>query len=862
MTRILVVAAATALSLSACKFLDPTSDLDTTIDLPDGGIIGTIPEGGYVGPDGRPALGGKVGDACTRDLDCRRGAACSEGTCAPTPTAAVDTGCVLSAECAEGLSCTIPTECYTENGPDPLKCGLARCRPSELRPEDADCTEFGQCARGLRCNLLGFTGVCEPEGTADIAQPCEAHSDCRDPLLCMPGSARTGATVPTCQIPAYAGQDLFLPDVECTEEPAETPFSVYFHVPGGAVEKDFYTLPFPSDIRRTASGTIDMSGHPNPGVIYLGGAIIDQYVQAAERLEGFSTNPAIYFRFTKNPDFGTLIGDGPDTSLYFVNIDRDSPGYGNRVAMRWSVTTGRGKFICPRYMAVRPAWSTPLEPDTTYAVFVTNNLRGGEGEIPTPQADFAAVIGDSAPSEARLERAWRAYEPLRDYLVDKEIGADTLLAAAVFTTMDPTAEVPAIRAGIRAQPAPTLQDVTVCGAGVTSPCDDGERGACVNPAGLTEIHARLRVPVWQHGTRPYLLEDDGGNFVFEGGQAVPSGSTEDICVSMTIPQGPMPEGGWPVVMYAHGTGGSFVSHLQDGTAGRVASINLGEGDPVRMVSISLDGAQHGPRRGDSDLSAETLFYNFLNPLTAVGNVQQGAADYFGLTYFLETASIDVPGLDDPVRFDPTQLYYFGHSQGATVGGLFAAYERSLQGAIFSGAGGSLVLSLLNKTSPEDIAGGVAFVLTDGGTSPYPVNDMDPLLALLQMVIDPVDPLNYARLYFARPPSEEVAGIHMFQSYGFGDTYSPEPNQDAFAKATAAQLPQPSVGNLQGFSTTEYPVSGNRFANGAPTTAVVVPAQPNGYDGHFVIFRDAELTRQSMEFLGTAVRDGVPTVTRR
>jgi hypothetical protein len=213
-------------------------------------------------------------------------------------------------------------------------------------------------------------------------------------------------------------------------------------------------------------------------------------------------------------------------------------------------------------------------------------------------------------------------------------------------------------------------------------------------------------------------------------------------------------------------------------------------------------------------------------------------------------------------FDTQNFYFFGHSQGATVGGLFAPYEETLNAAIFSGAGGGLVLSLLNKTNPEDIAAGVEFVLTDGGTTGASVGDTDPLLSLLQMVVDPVDPLNYARLIYRSPISEESAGLHVFQSYGYGDTYTPEPTQAAYSRAAGLQLPTPFVGDLGGYTEISFPVSGNRSANGNPVTALIIPEEPGDYDGHFVIFREEGIASQSMEFIGTAIRDGIPTVTQR
>lgn len=863
MQRTLFVCLTLSVCLASCKFLDPTSGIDIPDNIDVGDVSITIPEGAYVGPDGTVSAGDRVGEECSGS-SCRDGLSCEAGTCAPAAESSEGDLCVTSGECEPGTACGIPTECYAEN--TILECGFAQCLPSRDLPEGADCIDMTDCGAGLRCNLIGFTGVCAADGTSDVGQSCEAHSDCLGPLLC---GTTFGDTETTCQIPAAIADQLFMPNLLCEDVPQRTDddptvgpdFAVYFEVPDGEAD-EFYRLPFPNDAR-LEGGRVDMSGHHNPGLQYVGGAFVDLYLDAAERMTGFSTNPAIYFRFTQSPDFASVVGDGDNPTLNFVNIDPDSAGYGGRVAMRWTITTGGGKFICPRYMAVRPAWSSPLEHGTTYAVFVTNGIRGALGDaIPSTQPDFQAMLSATDPSDARLQQAWQAYEPFRTYLTDQDLSGDTVVAAAVFTTQDPDAEMPQIRDAARATDAPELANLTACGENVTSPCDDGTRGACVNPgSGLIEIHATYEAPVWQQGTRPYVMQEDGGDFEFSGGQAQAQDS-ETICVSIAIPPGEMPENGWPVSMFAHGTGGSFTSHISGGTAARLASIDLGDDAPIRVASVSIDGAQHGPRRGDSELSAETLFYNFVNPLAAVGNVQQGAADYFFLTWLLENVEFEVDGVTGPIRFDAQNFYFFGHSQGATVGGLFVPYEETVRAAIFSGAGGSLVLSLLNKTSPEDIAAGVEFVLTDGGTRGGAVGDTDPLLALLQMVIDPVDPLNYARLLYRSPVSEESNGVHTFMSYGYGDTYTPEANQAAYSRAAGLQLATPSVGDLGGYTEVSYPVSANRSANGNPVTAVIIPEEPGDYDGHFVIFREEGLSSQSMEFIGTAIRDGVPTVTQR
>lgn len=831
------LALAFCLPLAGCELFSGGVDDLTEINV-DAGIPGF----------GLPTIGGApYGDSCDSALDCRFGLVCVDDACGVSPQPQAGEECVGTAECADDLICAPNIPALTNPG---LNQPLAICAERGEAGENETCATDVDCIEGFRCTYFGFNGICTPDGTADFGQPCQETSDCQAPLACVE-RPDLGVSEPACFYPV----DLFLPDVSCTSSDDSRPIEFLFEVPDGEVT-EFYRLPFPNDIRLT-NGTPDLSGHHNPGADYLGGDVVDAYVSfVQEASDGFSTNPTVFFRASRQIDASSVTGGGDAPTLFFRNIDPDSENYGQALAMSWYVDPNPGKFICQNYIAVHGAWTTPLEHDTTYAVWLTTGVTDTEGNLPEQGRDFAAVIGNERPGDDRLGRAWDAYAPLRDYLQAEDIGTGSVLTAAVFTTGDPDADLEALREGVRAQAAPRFENLTVCDTGVESPCDDGsgERSCSAANPDYIEVHGTYSAPIWQRGTRPYLLPTDGGDLEYSQGEAVPQG-IEEICVSMVIPRdAEMPEAGWPVVLSAHGTGGSFLSHITNESGPDVTAINLGD-DTVRMVSISIDGAQHANRRGDSDLSPETLFYNFANPLAARGNVLQGGADYMMLSYMLESAELEVDG--ETVRFDPDQRYFFGHSQGATVGSLILPVERTLRGAVLSGAGGSLTLSLLNKTSPEDIAGAVDFALTDGTGE---ATQFDPLLALLQWWIDPVDPLNVARQYWRSVPEESV-GTHIFMSYGYGDTYTPEPNMQAFAGAAGLSLGTPAEGSLSGLRESAYPVSGNVAANGEPITAIIVPGSPSGYDGHFVVFRNDAVQRRSLEFLGTGVRDGVPTVSQ-
>jgi hypothetical protein len=290
---------------------------------------------------------------------------------------------------------------------------------------------------------------------------------------------------------------------------------------------------------------------------------------------------------------------------------------------------------------------------------------------------------------------------------------------------------------------------------------------------------------------------DGGDLRFSDG-VLESHGAETIYVSIVIPPGKMPPNGWPVSLFAHPTGGDFTTHITVGATARLAATNVGEDDPVRVPSVSIDAPLHGPRRGVSHLPSELLFGNLENPLALVGNLQQAAADYFLLIRMLEELTIDFNGLDEAIHFDPENFYFFGHSQGATIGATIVPFERRIHPAIFAGAGGSLVLSLLNRTSPDDVTPGVRFVLTKWSTNSAFISDTDPLLAVMQMVADPVDPLSYARLIYRSTPSDESDGTHVLQPFGYDDTFTPEPTQIAYSQAAGLQVPIPHIGEMTGY----------------------------------------------------------------
>jgi len=825
-------------------------------------------DGGYevpfdAGPDSGPPPGNGVGEPCEASSDCRRGLECDadSGTCQPVPDGPVDSPCDLTGECEDDP----PLYCAAETG---------TCQPAGDGAVGDPCSSAGDCERGLYCEMRGVQGTCQEAGQGDWGDACEDTGDCLAGLWCGAGGE--------CEPPLFA----FTPweGVDPTCPPDDEGTVAYFEVPrGAAVPTDFFRLPFPNDIR-IQSGNVNMDGFPVPGPAPLVNVdVVDLYKEAIEaELTGFGTNQTVIFRFSKLVDNATLniIDDG--ASIVHVDITPGSATYAAPRGARWAMNYPT-KYICHTQGADRSGWvgigpsrGFPNRPGTTYAIWLTTDVldRGDpDADPPVPGAaferdeDFDAMMDDTVPADEDLAAAHARYAPLRAYLDAQSISRDSILVASVFTTASVRSVASQMRDQIRnTVAAPTPTGAMLCDGAAVSLClaegDDPEVRDCGGvDAQYHEIHGRFANPVMQAGTRPY--EEEGGAIQTDGLGVPQVQGSEDVCFSLTVPKGvSMPAGGWPVVLYSHGTGGDFRSGIREGVAGGLSSIPVPAGGNQAVAMLGYDGAMHGDRRGGSARPEDELFFNFLNPPAARDNVLQGAADLFQLVRLAEGWSMDAASspTGEEIRFDPTKIYFFGHSQGGNVGAPFVPFEPVVDVAVFSGTGALLIESLQHKTSPVNVPAGMELLLGeplgDGGS-------FHPAMHLFQWWFDPADTINYARAIM-REPAAGMTPKHFLQTWGVGDTYAPFETLQAFALANYANPVAPELEDYGAiFDPLNVPVGGNYDCTGPGTcTTALTQYDPAGaYDGHFVAFQHPDGERQVTAFFGTAAADaeGMPTV---
>jgi hypothetical protein len=612
----------------------------------------------------------------------------------------------------------------------------------------------------------------------------------------------------------------------------DDPVTAYFAVPGSSTGDDFYALPFPNDLRRHPDGKLDLSEFPTNSII------VDTVRQIAERdLDGFGLNAALFARFSGALDPATLPSPAAsmtaDASVYVVDIDPNSPTYGERSPVVVTFRPEGTLTILGNRLVVRPYPGFPLADATTYALVITNRVGAASGGDVEADADWSALR--TSGGNAAITAARTVYQPLFDWL-DEPGGdeADEVVSAAVFTTQHAVRIMPSIRKAVYSVAAPVARDVL-------NPSN--------NPV-FSVWTGAYDAPNLQTGTPAYITT--GGEIQTDANGDVKVQLSEPMRFALSVPAGPVPATGFPICIYQHGTTGDWRSFIQDGTADRLAQ----EGIAV----ISTDQVLHGPRGASVDPSV--AFFNFNNPVAARDNPLQGAADAWSQMRLALGLAIDDTAGSRTITFDTDRVLFYGHSQGGLTGPGFVAFEPLVKGAVLSGTGGVFYLNVLDKIEPVNFPELITTLIRD-----EPVDEDNPTLALAQMSVERNDPVNYAqlmvrRLQVAPDGTTTLAPRNIFQIEGFVDMYSPNRGLEAFATALGADIAMnPDAKDIEGItlrgrSKVPLPIVDNY---GTATAVLAQFNQAAGSDGHFVGFDIALARTQARKFLGTLAATGHATV---
>lgn len=619
----------------------------------------------------------------------------------------------------------------------------------------------------------------------------------------------------------------------------------------------WHAMPFPSDTRRAADGSLDLTGFPEPRTGKLV-SLIDKFIALGKNLDGWSLQPTIFIRFDGRLTSKRL-PSVPETltqaSMFLVDVTPGGAHRGELFPLRSKLSpTTRGNLLEPNMLMVQPTWGTPLRPKTTYAFILRRGVKDYDDKVLGRPVPLGRIIDtatgvldkDAVPLDEHENKLAAALKPLTDILANKDdktvdVPPMDIAAATVFTTSDPVAPLRALAEYVRTQTKRELATgwVTASKKKFSS---------------YTLLRGTYKGPNFQAGTKPYWSA--GGNFAFGADGKPVIQETEELRVAIAVPDDRSQDfgDGLPVVIYSHGTGGKF-DGFADGGKLEVAEQLTKQG----LMVVGIDQPLHGPRSGAkalSDTEVQLASFNFLNPDAGRTTFRQAALDNVFLLEMLREGKLNIPGLLAPnqqaVVADDNRMLFMGHSQGALVGVLLASVEANFRAFMFSGGGGGLSLTAVMRKDVVDFPAiiNAALNLDEGELSEY-----HPGIALIQTLVDITDPLAYGREVFQRPADKRPP--HVLMTEGFKDQASLYPTAEALAASMGLAILKPSVHLSQAAVALQLPVMplpvANNLTFGAHKATGLLVQYASG--DHFVIFKDELAAKMYADFMFSVASTG-------
>ncbi len=334
---------------------------------------------------------------------------------------------------------------------------------------------------------------------------------------------------------------------EAKPAPAESSQAAFDLDADFADPAQFYRFPYPSDLRLRDGAPIS-SGFPNP----LGVQLVESVRNAASARKGFPVVPTGYFKFGQPlaaRSIDEAIPADPSSPVLLVDVDDASPEKG-RLIPTVAAVLGHDEYVAENVLGVAPRPGFVLHGKRRYAFVVLRSLKDARGALLDVPPALAQIARGETPAGARGAEALALYAPLFAVLKDEGVQPTDVAAATVFTTGDVVADFGAMSDGVvKAHSAPI-------GALQIDP-DDG-----VAHPRYCELVGTITLPQFQKGTPPFASEG-----LFEiGPDGLPTKQRDEtVPITITLPKAPMPEGGYPLVMYVHGSGGLSTAPVDRGT---------------------------------------------------------------------------------------------------------------------------------------------------------------------------------------------------------------------------------------------------------------------------------------------------------
>jgi hypothetical protein len=647
----------------------------------------------------------------------------------------------------------------------------------------------------------------------------------------------------------------------------------------------FFDFPWPSDLRLSSSGTPDLTGLPNP----TGSAVLSGLRTIAEQRVGFPMVPVAWFRFTADvaPHASTdTIPAATSSPILLLDVDPKSPTLG-KLLPTIAETITPDAYVPSSVLAVGVQPGIVLDPDTQYAFLVMTSANDATGKSLGVATALSQALSGGTDAVGKL------YSVLPKALGKAGLDASKVAAATVFTTGDVVSDTFQMSTKIVAADPVTVDDVTVD----PTVLDASDR--------FCELQAQITYPQFQSGfaSPPY---DSGGLFTLDSSGAPIKQGVLTVPVTLTLPKQAMPSGGYPLIVYFHGTGGMSTAIADRGTWRPETNLaNCPPAEVQLLGNLTLDTWNNvtgcnTPGQGPGYVMAARGFAMAasalpLNPQRWLAGQMSAFPEYIDINnvaatrddfrqgvieqrLFIDALSrltippstvaacsgMSLPAGETAYHFQQTPLFAQGQSMGAMYANMVSAVEPRIKAVVPTGSGGYWSWFILQTQFIPNIKGELGLLL---GIH-VAFSHMHPAMHVVQVALEPVDPIVYMpRLGLNPLPGHPVRPV--YEPHGQGDSYFPMAVQNAVAMAyghrEAGTEIWPTmqqgltVEGLQGLL--PYPVTNDvQSVSGTKRTGVVVQYLGDGvYDPHAIYTQLDAVKYQYGCFFQTFLQNGAATV---
>ncbi|MEO0973988.1 MAG: hypothetical protein AAFX85_12920, partial [Pseudomonadota bacterium] len=495
--------------------------------------------------------------------------------------------------------------------------------------------------------------------------------------------------------------------------------------------------PYPNDIYFAGSedGTLNLPLSP----LTTQGALIP----AVNRIDGYALTSNISIPMTAQTDLTSIVPFLPDPNtglpilpnpnLFVTFVNADFPNGSAAVPLVPGVTDAIADYtvrISPSTDAngqpsniLEIVVLNPLQPDTTYAVFLLSSITDTTGAALQADVEFA-TIRDAHFAGETIENAIleglraQAIGPLLDQSALLGIPGDQIAVAFSVSTMS-------LRNSLE-----VIDQTQGPSTAVVVPSGFSTADVIPGVPGIADIFiGTLDVPYYLDPTDPYgaTWEGAGGTDLTRFNPVPVPRTTLTVPLLATVPNAlsgqTKPAEGWPLVVFVPAVNSDRTSVLalaDSFAAAGFAAITIDL--PIQGISDSANPLFQGPGNplnpfGDNerhffldlfdnatfapgsdgliDPGAQVFTISLTDPLTARDYVRQTTADFTTLIRTLPTIDFDGDGMGD---IDTSRLHHTSLSLGSIESATLLAVNDELTTSSMSSPGGNFTLFLTDSQS--------------------------------------------------------------------------------------------------------------------------------------------------------------------